>query len=357
MAGPSTQRVVTGRIRAAGLAVAGLVAFAWGTATGFGHLIFNGPAPADLPGVALMVAGAASTALGLRAAFQVTRRRTKALVGLPLAVVLLQFWLLPVVLTGTIATNAPHDSGPRASTLGIAGAQNVRFRASDGVRLAGWLVPGTRRTAVIVLHGSHGTRASTTRWIRLLHGAGFPVLAYDARGHGASGGHENAYGWYGDRDIAGAAAFLRGRGIQRVAALGVSMGAEEALRAAANGVALAAVIADGAGGSTGGDMRIEQGGGAIFDAVTWVGMRAVELFSGDNEPPSLAGMVHRIHAPVLLIASSRRYERRIDSEFARRIGPAAQLWYVPDAGHTQAFTMHPAAYRDRVLGFLADALR
>jgi hypothetical protein len=86
-------------------------------------------------------------------------------------------------------------------------------------------------------------------------------------------------------------------------------------------------------------------------------MRTVALFSGDSEPPALAGIVGRIDAPVLLIASNRRNERRIDAEFRSRIGPRAKLWYLADTGHTQGLDRHPAAYRARVLAFLDNALR
>jgi pimeloyl-ACP methyl ester carboxylesterase len=106
---------------------------------------------------------------------------------------------------------------------------------------------------VILLHGSHGTRSDTLGHLRMLIGAGYGVLAFDARGHGQSAGQTNALGWTGARDIAGAVRFLdRQSGVdpRRIAALGLSMGAEEALRAAATGAPLSAVIADGASAST-----------------------------------------------------------------------------------------------------------
>lgn len=141
----------------------------------------------------------------------------------------------------------------------------------------------------------------------------------------------------------------------RVAALGLSMGAELALSAAASGAPLRAVIADGAEGSTLGDQRA-VGLGALETSVNWLGMRAVEVFSGDNEPQPLNEQVRAVRIPVLLIASPR--EREADSLFERRIGRAhAQLWYVPDAGHTDALGEHPRAYAARVAGFLRRALR
>jgi pimeloyl-ACP methyl ester carboxylesterase len=331
--------------------VPGPIALAAGTIAHVGHAALNGPAFLDVTGILVAVAGALLVGLACEAAFTGTRRWTK-LLALPLALLALQFYVFPVLVTGTIATNTDrHDVGA------LAGAEDVAFIASDGVRLRGWFVPGADK-AVVVLHGSHGTRASTKSYIRLLHAAGYSVLAYDARGHGASGGSENAFGWQGDRDIAGAVTYLRGRGIERIAALGLSMGGEEALRAAANGVGVSAVIADGAGAGTLPDAKIEQDTQSpLFSAVTWIGMRTVALFSEQSEPAGLGQIVSRIRVPTLLIASNRRFERHIDSVFRDRIGTHATLWYVADAGHTQAFARHPEAYRTRVLGFLADALR
>ena len=133
--------------------------------------------------------------------------------------------------------------------------------------------------------------------------------------------------------------------------LGLSMGAEEALRAAAGGVPFAAIVADGAGASTSGDQRLVEGG-PLPASVSWLTMRGVELLGGGGEPPALADIAGRIDAPVLLIASGRKHEREIDERLRERIGARAVLWSVPDAGHTKAVERHPAAYAARVLGFL-----
>ena len=160
----------------------------------------------------------------------------------------------------------------------------MTFPARDGVRLSGWFVPGHNGSSVILLHGSHGTRVDTLSYLRMLDSAGYAVLAYDARGHRASGGQTNALGWRGADDIAGAVAFLArqpGVDAHKIAALGLSMGAEDALRAAANGIQLRAVIADGAGASTLGDSElVAHGLEPVFVSVTWLTMRAIELESG-----------------------------------------------------------------------------
>ena len=80
------------------------------------------------------------------------------------------------------------------------------------------------------------------------------------------------------------------------------MGAEEALRASADGIPLAAIVADGAGASTMGDQRLIGHGitQPVFLSVTWLTMRATELASGDTEPAPLESIVNRIQTPVLL---------------------------------------------------------
>jgi dienelactone hydrolase len=158
--------------------------------------------------------------------------------------------------------------------------------------------------------------------------------------------------------VAGAFDFVRrqpGVNPARIATLGLSMGGEEALRAAGDGTPLAAVVADGAGASTTGDQRLTDSG-LVPQSVSWLTTRAVEIFSGDSEPQPLASIVRRIRVPVLLIASNAKNERTTDETFRSRIGSRATLWYVPDAAHTEAIARHPALYRERVTSFLDSAL-
>jgi len=338
-------------VRAALAALLGLVALAAGGAIFLSHAILTGVRPVDVLGILLIPAGLAVLVVAGRIALRGRRRWVKLVAIAIAAVVVAQFWLVPVMNAG-IVTHAPREPAPAAATLGLPGARDVTFPAADGVRLSGWYVPGRTGTAVILAHGSHGDRTDTVDHLRLLADAGHAVLAFDARGHGESGGATNALGWQGREDVAGAAAFLRRRpGVRRVAMLGLSMGGEEGLRAAAGGVPLAAVVADGAGAATSGDQRLLSSG-PLPAAVGWVTMRAIETFGGGREPAALADVAGRIRAPVLLIASGAGDELRFDRILRDRIGARARLWPVPDAGHTEALDRHPAAYRERVLAFL-----
>lgn len=344
--------------RTALAALVGLPAMAAGLGPHLPHAVLAGATATDLTGIAAGFAGMALVGLAFHAALHGRRRRVK-LLAIPVALVLAQWFVVPVM-NGGIATSAPRPGIPPASALHLPGAREVEFPARDGVALAGWYVPGRNGSAVVLMHGSHGDRTDTIGHLRMLRRAGYGVLAFDARGHGDSAGQTNALGWRGTDDVSGAVAFLRRqRGVdpRRIAALGLSMGAEEALRAAGDGVALAAVVADGAGASTTGDSQLVANA-PIPRSVEWMAIRAVEAFSGDPEPPPLADTVPGIRVPVLLIASTARDELALDRAYARRIGAAAaEVWHVGDAGHTRALDRHPALYAARVRGFLDAALR
>ncbi len=314
---------------------------------------------ADTTGILATASGIALVALAFWIALR-DRPLVIKLGGGIIALFVIAQWLIAPAINAGVATHAPREAIPSARTLAVPGARDVTFSAKDGTRLSAWYAPSRNGAAVVLLHGSHGTRVDTLPQLRMLSSAGYGILAYDARGHGQSAGQTNALGWGGANDLAGAVAFLdRQPGIspRRIAALGLSMGAEEALRGAGSGVALHAVVADGAGASTLGDTRLVRHGLApVFLSETWLTMRAIELVSGATEPAPLKSVVARAHIPVLLIASGAANEHTIDSAYRALIGPMATLWYVPDAGHTNAFGEHPQTYTTRVLTFLGGAI-
>jgi alpha-beta hydrolase superfamily lysophospholipase len=97
----------------------------------------------------------------------------------------------------------------------------------DGVHLSArwWRRPGRARAAVVLVHGFGASKedAGIRALAADLHGAGFDVLTYDARGHGASEG-KCTVGGEERLDVA-AAATLAADGGRPVVLVGVSMGA------------------------------------------------------------------------------------------------------------------------------------
>jgi pimeloyl-ACP methyl ester carboxylesterase len=107
----------------------------------------------------------------------------------------------------------------------------VHLTTADGVRLAARLLPGPREADVVVVL-SHGFGVSTARApvLRVARALAehATVLAYDARGHGRSGGR-TTLGDLEVLDVDAAVAAARGLG-RRVVTCGFSMGGAAVVR-------------------------------------------------------------------------------------------------------------------------------
>lgn len=80
----------------------------------------------------------------------------------------------------------------RAAPVAPPGAEEVRFRTTDGLELHGWFLPPTSSTApppyptVIHAHGNAGNIENHLAFSEFLRGHGFAVLLFDYRSFGRS---------------------------------------------------------------------------------------------------------------------------------------------------------------------------
>jgi uncharacterized protein len=142
-------------------AVIGLGATVVGLATSVPHAVLNGLGGADVTGILATIAGIALVVLAFWIALHGRRLVVKLAVAIPWCIVIAQ-WLIAPAINAGIETHAPRPAIASVSTLGFPGARDVTFLARDGARLFGWYVPGRNGAAVLVLHGSHGTRTDTS---------------------------------------------------------------------------------------------------------------------------------------------------------------------------------------------------
>ena len=125
--------------------------------------------------------------------------------------------------------------------------ETLEVPTPDGLRLPAWFVPAgpSRAPGVVLVHGWESARDRTLPHAQVLHAAGFHVLTFDVRGHGANGPEilPMSVGEYAADARAAVAAMLARPEVSRVAILGHSMGAAGALVAAAEDPDVSAVIA------------------------------------------------------------------------------------------------------------------
>jgi pimeloyl-ACP methyl ester carboxylesterase len=358
-------RVLPGPARAVVAWVAGVVGVAVGIGIGAFHLVKSGPWAVTVAGLACLVAGVALLWWGVVGLARVARGWLRVPVGAVavLVAVLVVFPTAPAL----YVTNVPRPAVGEA-TPGDRGLDHreVRFRTPDGVTLSGWYVPSRTGAAVALLHGASSTRSAVLGHAVVLARHGYGVLLYDARGHGRSTGRAMDFGWHGDEDVAGAVSFLQAQpevDPRRVGAVGMSMGGEQVIGAAAADRRIRAVVAEGATGRTADDdewLGEEYGlRGSLTQA--WMGLfeyGLADLLTSAGPPVSLHDAVAvTAPRPVLLVTASTVPEEGPAARYIRSASPrTVAVWEVPGAGHTGGLATRPREWEARVVGFLDRAL-
>ncbi len=133
----------------------------------------------------------------------------------------------------------------RAGALTDRGTTPALLWTADGIPLATrcWASESALRGAVVLVHGLAGSKDDprVARLAEELHARAFDVIAYDARGHGRSGG-VCTLGHQERHDVASAVSWARSR-CPKVVVVGASLGAVAALSYAVTDRDLSGVVA------------------------------------------------------------------------------------------------------------------
>ena len=358
-------RATTGARHAAVALAAGLVTVPVGIGIGAAHLAKDGPVGVTVAGMLVLGAGLTLLVLGATGIVSSVRGWWR----LPVAVLVAVGTLLVVLPTwpALYVTNVPRPQLPDV-TPGDRGLAylDVTFPATDAVRLSGWYLPSRNGAAVVVLHGASSTRAAVLPQAAVLSRHGYGVLLYDARGHGRSAGRAMDFGWYGDQDVSGAVTFLTGRpdvDPSRIAVVGMSMGGEQAIGAAAADPRIAGVVAEGATGRTAADNGWLSDVYGLRGAFTegWQGLLEyglTDLLTSAGPPVSLHDAAARAAPRELLLVTAGDVDgERHAARYIRSASPSTvSTWEVTGAGHTQGLATRPRLWASHVLGFLDRTL-
>jgi pimeloyl-ACP methyl ester carboxylesterase len=219
---------------------------------------------------------------------------------------------------------------------------------SDGLQLATrtWSATGEPRASVVLVHGLAATKDNPelVAVATALQDRGLDVLAYDARGHGESGGICTL----GDSeryDVAAAVDHARLSGLP-VVVVGASMGGIAVLRYAADDPTLAGVVTV----SSPADWRLHRSPGTILLA-GMIRTRAGRAFAARlfrvrlsphwTDPESPRSLAGRVVSPLAVVHGERDHfiPTREAAGLFSSSGGERRLFLVPRMGHA----FHPEA--------------
>jgi uncharacterized protein len=248
--------------------------------------------------------------------------------------------------------------------------RDVEFPArGDGLPISAWFIPNSAsRKAIILVHGKDQNRTAEffghyPDFAAALQKRGFNILAFDLRGHGASGAARYTWGAKEQWDVQGAASWLSQQGFESgsVGVHGVSMGAASSILAAAGEPLLAAVVAD-------------SSYAAIYPVVelNWTQVSGLPrwflpgtalvcrlLYNQDFAQLRPVAAISAIAPrPILLVHGAA--DRMVPVSHARELhaaAPWAELWELPGVDHAGSYPSDPSVYVARVATFFSRSLR
>lgn len=242
--------------------------------------------------------------------------------------------------------------------------------ASGPYKLTLHYIPGKGGGLAVFHHGFRWNWMSSIKYARAFVRAGWSVVAFDARGHGESGGAHPSFGAYEKRDLLAVAdwAFPRLRGSEGFIVHGVSLGAAVALQYAPLDPRLDGVIADCPFSSAAAILGHRLRSIHIPRPPAFLVVRLVDLFARCFDGFSLFSAaperaITETSVPLLLIHGDADdyVPWRMSADMAetrRRLFPHAptELAIVPGAEHAAAYRTDPVGYENRVMRFVELAV-
>ncbi len=284
------------------------------------------------------------------------------------------------VLAGIVIAEASLKLGHRAlshrqQAAGVvrerygAELQEASINASDSVVLKGWyVVPRNfNHQTVMLLHGITDNREGVAGYASIFLDRGYAVLLPDARAHGESGGEIATYGLKEADDLHRWVSWLYLHDSPHcVYGFGESYGAALMLQSLAEETRYCAVAVEDAF-STAREMSFERVSGPLHLG-NWFGktlgrpmIAIAQLYAKQRygidllQPSPLKALVHS-NVPVLLIHGTEDHNisPRHSVILAKAAPSHVQLWLVPHAWHTGAWSVAHEEFESRVLGWFEE---
>lgn len=238
--------------------------------------------------------------------------------------------------------------------------RELTFKSADGLTLFGRFTPSTNHATILVLHPLGSSNTNMLIYAEFLAHAGYGVFMIDLRAHGSSDGDTSTYGLREAEDVAGAVDYLLHRldvNGQKIGVLGISLGAQAALRGALKTDCIRALVLEGLG-----PMRLSDHGGRpnslrrwINYPFNWIYYHAYEYMIGGKDTGVIEAIGRIAPRPILLIASGEKdiYFNRL---FFQAANQPKELWELPNGEHGAAILEDSHTFRQRVVEFFDKAL-
>ncbi|TYR74689.1 alpha/beta hydrolase [Rossellomorea vietnamensis] len=240
--------------------------------------------------------------------------------------------------------------------------EEVKVKSHDGLNLSAVLLKSEKPNgkAVILAHGYKGSNEQMPGITKFYHEQGYDVLKPDARGHGKSEGSYIGYGWDDRKDYTRWVNLLiEEYGAEEVYLHGFSMGAATVLMTSGEDLPteVKGIIAD--SGYTSVEEELAHQLKYIYNLPAFPLMEVTSAITNIRagytfSEASAVEQVKKNDLPLFIIHGDQ--DELVPTEMANVLYEKAsgekELWIVPGAGHTEAYTVAEEEYQKRLKEFL-----
>ncbi len=247
-------------------------------------------------------------------------------------------------------------SGINPSSFGLE-YEEVSFKTMDGVTLKGWFIPKEgKKATIIVCHGYPFDKGNILPLSLFLHEE-YNLFLFDFRAMGESEGRYTTVGYHEKKDLLASVDYLKSRGIEKIGALGFSLGGAVIIMTHSPGIK--ALVSDSSYATL--DLMIHS----LFrhyHFLRYPFVFTVKLFSRlvlkfDTSSVSPVDTIREVETPILLIHGERDSQIPVkNAHLLHEAAPRSELWIVPGADHGEARGLEPREYERRVREFFGRNL-
>lgn len=241
----------------------------------------------------------------------------------------------------------------------------VEIKSDDGLKLKARFLKNANPTgkAVILAHGYKGNSEQMPGITKFYYEHGYDILKPDARGHGLSEGDYIGYGWHDRKDYVQWSNFLAEEaGADDIFLHGFSMGAATVLMASGEKLPeqVKGIIAD--SGYTTVLEELSHQLKYLYNLPAFPVMQVTSVITNIRAGYTFAeasaiDSVAKNKLPLLIIHGDK--DALVPTDMGKRIFEIAksdkELWIVPGAGHTEAYTIAEQEYQEKLKEFWAKA--
>lgn len=244
--------------------------------------------------------------------------------------------------------------------------EEEQVTTSDGLHLAGWLIPGMERATVMLVHGYKDHRGSMLGVAAVLHSHGYTVLVSSLRTHDVNDGELISFGLNETKDLEAWYQFLHTRADvdqDRIGLFGVSMGGSISIRYTAQNEKIRALVADSAFSSiadtTAASVKFFTGLPAFPFAPAIVFWAKHEIGEDPDRLDATIAIRKIAPRPVFLLQGGSDVVVSVGSgqKLYDAAGDPKEFWFEPTVGHAQFLKMMPEQFETRMTRFFDRYLR